>query len=362
MASLIQRPGSNIWYVQYKNGGRWKRLSTKTESKKIAQEVLARFKVEEAREFNDLPTQRARHTLGELLQKYLEHSDSTQSPRWAKNKRLLFENFILPFFGADTPIKEITVSRIEAYQRERLKSVKPRTVNIETHHCLLPMLRKGAVWKMLPVSSIPVISKLQEQGGRLRFLSKEEAFVLRETASQLSKELEIFVMLGLFGGMRAGEIIALRWADVDLNLRTITVAPRQDWTPKTRRARVIPINDELDSFLSQRRAEGQPDGLILSVSYEGMKKRFHRLVRLAGLPITGDQKVTAHTLRHTFASHLVMAGTPLYTVAALLGHSNTETTRLYSHLAPSHLQQAVNGLNYEREKRHENSTDNRQDD
>ena len=53
-----------------------------------------------------------------------------------------------------------------------------------------------------------------------------------------------------------------------------------------------------------------------------------------------------HTLRHTFASHLVMSGVDLPTVSKLMGHSDIETTMIYAHLAPEHLADAVNKLSF----------------
>jgi site-specific recombinase XerD len=58
----------------------------------------------------------------------------------------------------------------------------------------------------------------------------------------------------------------------------------------------------------------------------------------------GLSGVGFHTLRHTFASHLVMAGVPIVTVQALLGHSNIQTTMVYAHLSKDHKAQAVNSL------------------
>ena len=55
---------------------------------------------------------------------------------------------------------------------------------------------------------------------------------------------------------------------------------------------------------------------------------------------------TCHTFRHTFASHLVMAGVPLFTVQRLLGHSHIETTMIYAHLAPEHNEEMMAKLPY----------------
>lgn len=56
------------------------------------------------------------------------------------------------------------------------------------------------------------------------------------------------------------------------------------------------------------------------------------------------QKVVFHTLRHTFASWLVQKGTPLYTVAELMGHKSLTMTSRYAHLAPENMRNAVNKI------------------
>ncbi|MDP8246444.1 MAG: site-specific integrase [Candidatus Hinthialibacter antarcticus] len=345
MASLVKR--GRIWYVDYFDAaGKRRRFSTKTDKKKIAQDVLSRFRVELSLDANQLPTKRKKITLETLKEKYLEFVSSTQAERWVYNKRLILENKIIPFFGKDTDIKRITGMKIEEYQRERLKDVSARTVNIDTHHVLLVMLNKAVDWKILPASSIPKVAKLPETEGRLRFLNQQEIQQLITTAQNQSGEIHCFVTIALNTGMRAGEIVALRWRDIDFTSKLITVAPREGWTTKTRKRRDIPMNQPLHDFLQSYQQSNPSSEMVLNLSYDALKKRFKRLIEQSGLPTTGEDKVTAHTLRHTFASNLVMKGIPLYTVAQLLGHSNTETTKLYSHLAPGHLKNAVDCLEF----------------
>jgi site-specific recombinase XerD len=72
-----------------------------------------------------------------------------------------------------------------------------------------------------------------------------------------------------------------------------------------------------------------------------------QLIQLAAQ--AGVENLTKlHTLRHTFASHLVMNGVDLPTVMKLMGHSDIQTAMIYAHLAPDHLANAVTKLPFKR--------------
>ncbi len=75
-------------------------------------------------------------------------------------------------------------------------------------------------------------------------------------------------------------------------------------------------------------------------SHNWLRLELIKIARKAG--IAGLTKI--HTLRHTFASHLVMNGVDLPTVKRLMGHTDIQTTMIYAHLAPEHLSDAVNKL------------------
>jgi integrase len=161
--------------------------------------------------------------------------------------------------------------------------------------------------------------------------------------------MEAYVMLMLFAGLRSGEALALRWVDVDFTQKVLYISPRDDWRPKSGKGRVIPVPKDLGAFLGERRRL-IPEAVLV---VEGetftpymVKRRLKSVVIDAGLPTEGEAAITAHVLRHTYASHLVMKGVPLYTVSALLGHSTVKTTEIYAHLAPGHLQAAVQEIEY----------------
>lgn len=347
MAHLKNRNG--VWYVQYKESGKWKRVSCKTKIKKIAQEYLKKFQRYEDKGQLGILTKKP-VTLGEFVPRHLEHADRTNSPRWAHDKRWTFNRYLLPYFGEDTPLKEITIAKIEAYRSRRKRDqVSNRTVNLECT-ILMRCLRQAVEWGELDRQYLPIIKRLKQSVGRLRFLSREEIPLLREAAFDHSPGMAAYVMLMLHAGLRSGEALALRWVDVDLDQRVLHIAPRADWKPKTSTARTVPLTSELADFLTVRRAEVREDALLVVDDPDNtpymLKRRLLGVIKAAGLPVTGENRVTAHTLRHTFASHLVTSGVPLYTVGMLLGHTNVSTTQIYAHLAPDHLAAAVKKIEY----------------
>jgi len=166
-------------------------------------------------------------------------------------------------------------------------------------------------------------------------------------------------------GMRQGELLGLRWQDVDLERASLVV--RHSMTrlpgkrgvryvlsePKTERSRrTIPLLPEVVAALrSVRKAQmdnpGKLDqGLVFCTAAGSpldaadVSKRFVLAVTAAGLP-----RVTMHSLRHGFASYLIQQGVDLATIGAILGHSNIGTTvDIYGHLTETHKRAAVQRL------------------
>jgi len=124
---------------------------------------------------------------------------------------------------------------------------------------------------------------------------------------------------------------------------------KENWQPKSGE-RDIPINDNLFEILGsldKRRTKKSQDAYIFNVKQSSPSRNWLRdqLIKIAkDAGIDGLTKL--HTLRHTFASHLVMNGVDLPTVKKLMGHSDIQTTMIYAHLAPDHLEKAVDKLTF----------------
>jgi integrase/recombinase XerD len=147
-------------------------------------------------------------------------------------------------------------------------------------------------------------------------------------------------------GLRAGELVNVRWSNIDFDKRILTVGDHT-FTTKGRKQRFIPLCDKAIALLSGvLYLKKKEDGYVFTKS-NGMKyttdcisKNFKRACRAAGV----DERIHLHTIRHSFGSNLVQKGVPLYTVKELLGHSSLACTEIYCHLNLDSLREAVNKL------------------
>lgn len=162
---------------------------------------------------------------------------------------------------------------------------------------------------------------------------------------------------GYLAGLRQGEVLHLRpGLDVDLESSSINIRKQADWTPKTERSiRVVPMTPELADTAREHIERGwsseswmfpSPAKAGRPISEVAYWRAFKDIVTRAGLVhgIADPQGISAHTLRHAFASYLVMADVDLVTVAELLGDAVDTVVSTYAHLSKDHKRQAVQRL------------------
>lgn len=182
------------------------------------------------------------------------------------------------------------------------------------------------------------IERRPEHNERTRFLSDEERARLLQAAQAASwPRLYVLVLMALTTGARKGELVGLRWADIDFDRAEAYVQ-----TTKNRDPRVLPLIPGVMEEL--RRFVGKPEELVFASPRDARRAftfepQFVSAVRAARL-----REVTFHTLRHTCASYLARHGATLLEVADLLGHRQLQVTKRYSHLATSHKTALVNRL------------------
>ncbi len=172
---------------------------------------------------------------------------------------------------------------------------------------------------------------LPENNRRLRFLSIEECQRLVECCH---KDLRPIVIVALNTGMRRSEIFNLKWDQVDLSHGFILL----DVTKNGER-REITINTTLEYLFKEITHSVESEYVIAGKTGKPLtdiKTGFHTTLRK-----TGISDFIFYNLRHTFSSHLVIAGIDLTSVKELLGHKSLSMTLRYSHLAPGHKRKAV---------------------
>jgi len=141
-------------------------------------------------------------------------------------------------------------------------------------------------------------------------------------------------------GARRGEMFALKWSDVSMDSRTVRlVSSKSAKNGQSAKPRYIPMNQALIELFEGMKS-GAPNDKVFKRDIN-LRRKFKMALQWAGLP-----EYRVHDMRHTFASHLVMNGVPLYTASKLLGHSSIEVTQRYAHLAPDNLKQAVQSLSF----------------
>jgi integrase len=219
---------------------------------------------------------------------------------------------------------------IERFKAERIKEVKPATVNrnLSLVKC---MFNKAIQWGKVDRNPVREVKLLRENNTRIRFLEKSE---IQRLIDCCSPHLKPIVILAVNTGMRRGEILNLKWIDVDFKrgllylIETKNNTRRETPMNETVRASLMKVLKHPDSPYVFCNNDGKP--------YESIKTAFHTAIKRAGI-----SDFRFHDLRHTFASHLVMLGIDLKTVQELLGHKSFEMTLRYSHLSPAHKNRAV---------------------
>lgn len=196
------------------------------------------------------------------------------------------------------------------------------------------MFSKGVEWERCKNNPAKKVKLLKGEKRRVRFISQEEAKTL---LSNCARHLKPIVTVVLNTGMRKGEILTLKWNQVDFEQGIISLT---EANTKNSEPRYIPMNETVRATLKAIPRRGD------YVFTNGNGKRFTSLQHSfeSAREKSGIEDFHFHNLRHTFASWLVMGGIDIMTVKELLGHQNLEMTLRYAHLSPTHKTKAVNIL------------------
>lgn len=168
-------------------------------------------------------------------------------------------------------------------------------------------------------------------------LSQEETVrLLDQTKGNTPKELRDSAMLELLyaTGIRVSELISLKMEDINLKMEYITCRDGN-------KERIVPFGttakEKIQIYLAQGRpelvTEEKSEYLFTNCSGHAMSRQgFWKLIKYYGKKAGITAELTPHTLRHSFAMHLVSNGADLHSVQEMLGHSDISTTQIYANM------------------------------
>lgn len=333
MASKLEKQG-NKWTFRYYENGKQKRKTVEAFSRKEAEDLQLEF----LHKYRSGSNKLFHITLPAFLKEYLNYSKTNKRPNSYKKDKYTAAN-ILNLIKVDD-LQDITPKHIEYYKAQRSKTIKAVSVNRELHS-LKAMFNKAVEWQHLQTSPAKSVKCIKQAKRPPRYLDEEEIESLLKTATGFYKDM---MVIALYTGFRISEVYHLHWQDIDFDKNFISVTPKQDFTPKDYEFRSIPINSHLrDYLLKIKPLTAKPGDKVINCTQplNSLFVALPKIFRKAGI-----KNASFHTLRHTFASRLVINGISLYTVSQLLGHSKIETTMIYAHLSKEHLKNSVDSLNY----------------
>ncbi len=334
------RKRGNVWYFEFMYHGRryYHRIGavSKTTAKEIASDLRAKIIRGEY-----LPPKEENLTFKEMAKAYLEwYLRTSQAGEHAKKEHERKVSLLVDFFK-DMPAHRISTFTIEQYKRHREENSKASPVSIDKELATLRAIFRKAKELGLYRGDIPKIPFYRAKAKEIvRFLTPEEA---QRLLNACPLHLRRIVFFALNTGCRAGEILNLRWEQVDF--RSGTIQMEASFT-KSKRKYTISMNSAVRELLEEIRKEQEEKGIthgyVFTNSWgkpykqQGYRRAFQNALEEAGL-----KDFRFHDLRHTFASWVALKSKDIYLVKELLHHESVETTKRYAHLTEDYKLQTL---------------------
>jgi integrase len=306
-------------------------------------------------------------TFADAAQEWLRYVEFDRKRRAStlRDYRHVVDNALEPMFG-EVPLEQLTSEMIDAYRVHLVAEDRLSARTINKYLVLMNGILRYAQrqWGLTVNPALGVERQPVRRSGEFRVLSAEEVHTLatvtalgrhheepkREltTAELAARRIQdeqdaAMFTTAAFAGLRLGELRALRWRDIDFELRVIHIrrafTQKLEDAPKSGRVRATPMVDQIADALkdlarrerftaSQDLVFPSPDGGYLEDS--ALRRRYYKALKAAKIP-----HLRFHDLRHTFGT-LAVQEFPLSDVKAYMGHADITTTMIYVHHIPQH--------------------------
>jgi integrase len=315
-------------------------------TKDQARQFIARLRLEGPEAVLAPPSAADGRTFGEYARALLDSAE-WQGLRSAKRNEGLLKALNVTF--KSVPLVDIKPNMVRDYMTRRLtqgpKPLKPASVNRERSLLLrvLNVAKSDGVIASNPISgkSVKRLEEDNSRESRILELGLMDAD-MRRLIEKADERTRPVVEIALLSGMRLGEILSLRWSQVNFPQRTLTITAAKS---KSKRSRMIPLGwDLLEVFRSIRR-RGEyvfPNGGT-GTHQKSVRKSFESACRRAGIPHGRDSGIVFHDLRHVAATELVKV-IDVVTASKILGHASVEMTMRYVHVTDADKRLAIEAL------------------
>ena len=269
-------------------------------------------------------------TFTAVCARFLKHQKARLTPASYTRENGIAETHLKPFFGT-VKLAEIRRVDVQKYITHRSGDVSPASI-VKELNVLKHMLGLAVEWELIPANPAHGIKPPRVAAGRVRYLQPGELRTVLETCPEWLRPI---AGLAVATGMRRGEILGLRWLDIDFKGGRIML-------PQTKNGdgRIVYLNSLAQQALaSVPQGRAKPEDAVFgaeSVTPENVSLAFLRACRTASI-----SDFRFHDLRHTAASWMRLKGADIHTVAVLLGHKDLRMAARYQHLSPAHLADAV---------------------
>jgi len=334
----LYKRGDVWWYTIMRNGAR-KQASTGQTNKKAAALIFADA-VSGAQETKDIVHVAPiidDHSFDELKERYMEaHSKRTKAEGSIIRDEYSFKQLDKSFAGQS--LKDVTPARISEHKdRRRHEGASEGTLAKE-----LQLLRNALniamrEWEWIETTPFLKVKIEVPKNAIERFLTSDEEVRLLNECPDWLKEIVVFA---INTGMRRNEILTLKWPQVDLDRRVLTLL-----ITKNKDKRGIPMNATVQELLRSKATKRKNSGYVFpsevgnQIDPHNMERAFRKARKAAGL-----NDVRIHDLRHTAASRMAQAGIDIYKVGTILGHKDVRMTMRYAHLNVESLREGVDAL------------------
>jgi integrase len=270
-------------------------------------------------------------SLEAVSKRFLKHQKARLTPAAYKREDGIMEAHLRPFFGDKTKLASIRRADVQKYITHRSGEVSPASI-VKELNVLKHLLGLAVEWELIPTNPAHGVKGPRVPAGRVRYLQPGE---LRSVLEACPEWLRPIAGLAVATGMRRGEVLGLRWLDVDPKGGRIML-------PQTKNGegRIVYLNVLAQQALaSVPREDAKPTDYIFtgeSITPENVSLAFLRACRAVNI-----SDFCFHDLRHTAASWMRMKGADIHTVALILGHKDLRMAARYQHLSPAFLSDAV---------------------